>query len=128
MPIKTELDDELGIVVHTILGDLKVEDVLLVQQQLYKDEDHDPSMPVLWDARLGKATNLSYDEMRQMMNDSRPMWDRMGPGRTAIVTGSKADFGMARMYEALAHEMPREIVSFDDYEEAIEWLLGGPGP
>jgi hypothetical protein len=126
MPIKTELDEELGIVVHTILGNLKTEEVLEAQRRVYLDEDHDPRMPVLWDARLGRSSGLTYEDLRSLMERSRPLWDRMGPGRTAIVTGSRADFGMARMYESLAHEMPRDIVSFDDYEEAIEWLTGGP--
>ena len=42
--------------------------------------------------------------------------------RRAFVTGSDFAFGMARMYQTLADDLPSEIRVFDDMSEALEWL------
>lgn len=122
MPVTTGFDERLGIVIQRIEGDLKLADVLDAQQRLYLDATHDPSIPVLWDARTGRVSSLPHNEMRDMVSGSEALWDRMESGRTAIVTGSEADFGMGRMYEQLAEGMPRELRVFRDWDEAVAWL------
>ena len=124
MGVKTTIDTKRGIAVQTVEGDLKIDDVIAAQKRLYLEPGHDPSMPVLWDARRSRAIMQTFNGLSEMVDKSRSFWDRMGQGRTAILVGSVADYGMGRMYAALADSMPREIRVFQDYDEAVAWLTG----
>ncbi len=122
MPITTRFDEELRIIVHVLTGELTPDEVLESQQELYGNGDHDPAIAVLWDCRDAKATNLSFTDMSELVQRSKPLWSTMGTGRTAILTGSIADYGMGRMYELLSEQMPREVRAFQRYDEALTWL------
>ena len=57
MPIETVLDRALGIAVQRVTVELKGAEVIAAQRRLYSDPDHDPSTPVLWDARDAVVDN-----------------------------------------------------------------------
>ncbi|MCH9651215.1 MAG: hypothetical protein K0U98_23525 [Deltaproteobacteria bacterium] len=122
MPIETTIDSVRGIVVQRVQGELDSNDVIEAQKRLYLDPDHDPALPVLWDTREGSASSMPFGEMENLVDRSEKLWENMGQGRTAILVASEADFGMGRMYQALADQMPRRLAVFYDYEEAIAWL------
>lgn len=124
MSIETTIDTELGIVVQRVQGDLDSDAVIEAQKRLYLNPDHDPTLPVLWDTRSGRASSMPFAEMENLVDRSEKLWENMGQGRTAILVASEADFGMGRMYQALADQMPRRLSVFFDYEEAVAWLKG----
>lgn len=98
------------------------DDVIAAQQRVYGDPAHDPTTPVLWDARGGETIRMTTDEMAAIVERSRSFWSGMKTGRTAILVGSEANFGMGRMYQQLAADMPRRLGVFAAYEEAAVWL------
>ena len=51
------------------------------------------------------------------------LWDVRG-ARVAVAVGSDAAFGVARIYEALAADLPMEFRVFRDIEEAERWAAG----
>lgn len=122
MPIRTRFDRALGIVIHQMVGDLHPEEVLASQRKLYASSDHDPTMPVLWDARSAHAWVVDFGGMSAMVERSRELWGSMRGGRTAIVVSSDADYGMGRMYQSLAENMPRKLEVFRDFDLAVAWL------
>ena len=124
MAVETIIDEELGIAVQTIDGDLTLEDVVAAQRLLYVDMSFDPRKPCLWDSINGNiATAMDFGGMQESVQRSRSMWERMAGGKTAILVGRTSDFGMGRMYAQLAEKMPREIRVFEIRDEAIAWLL-----
>lgn len=50
---------------------------------------------------------------------------RLRCGRTALLVGSDAQCGMARMYIALTEAIHPDTAVFRDYDEAVSWLLAG---
>ena len=113
---------QLGI--QELLGQLTVADIVAAQRRLYIDLGFDPSGPCLWDATGGKvAPGMEVGDMQQAVTHSEDLWERMSGGKTAILVGSEADFGMGRMYQQLASNMPREIRVFTARDEALHWLL-----
>jgi len=125
MPIETYQDPSTGLIIQRVVGDLVPQEVIAAQRRLYLEEKIDPRTPVLWDARNSTPSDRTFADMSEMASQSEDFWEAMQGGRTAIVTASKVDFGMGRMYETLADRMPREIQVFMDYQEAVEWLTGG---
>ena len=54
------------------------------------------------------------------MVDGSELWTG---GRTAILVARDLDFGIARMFQALAEQVDVEYQVFRDEADAIEWLL-----
>ena len=122
--VRTYIDEERGLAIQEIEGDLTEEDILAAQRRLYVEFDHDPSRPCLWDATRGNvASAMSGGAMASAAHRSEDLWDHMKGGRTAILVAKESDFGMGRMYEQMASGMPRALRVFRDREEAIAWLL-----
>ena len=126
MAVDTRIDEETGIAIQEIRGDLSADEILKAQEDLYLESGFDPSRPCLWDATNGNVAGaMSGAEMQGAANRSTTLWERMAGGRTAILVAREADFGMGRMYEQMAADMPRELRVFRDRDEAVAWLLGG---
>ncbi len=126
MAVSTRIDEERGLAIQEIRGDLSTDEILKAQHELYVELGFDPSNPCLWDATQGNvASAMSGLEMQSAATRGSDLWDRMAGGRTAILVASEADYGMGRMYEQLAADMPRELGVFRDRDEALAWLLRG---
>lgn len=123
MAVQTYFEPESGIVVQQLVGNLSPRDHMESLHQLYLDDRCPAATPVLWDASEGTMSELTYQQMSGMADLPQPLLDAMAGGKTAIVPNTDADFGMARMFEALAQKIPRTIQVFRSREEAIAWLL-----
>ena len=75
---------------------------------------------MVWDFRSARfeMTGDGVRELARFVTDHQP-WSR--PPRVAIVAGTDADFGMARMFEAFREDFSTQVRVFRDYEEAVGW-------
>ncbi len=125
MAVFTRIDEERGLAVQEIHGDLSTDEILKAQHELYVERAFDPAKPCLWDATEGNvAAAMTGREMQTAASRGSALWDRMAGGRTAILVARESDFGMGRMYELMASDMPRELKVFRDRDEALAWLFG----
>lgn len=74
----------------------------------------------LFDAR-GATTDITPDEVRQLVKRAVDTGRRISLGPTAVVTHNDLVFGMARMYSILVEDSA-PVGVFRDLEPAIEWL------
>jgi len=122
--VTTRIEEELGLAIQEIRGDLSVDEIVKAQQELYVGLGFDPAKPCLWDATHGNVAGaMTGSEMQQAASRGESLWGQMAGGRTAILVARDADFGMGRMYEQMAANMPRELGVFRDRDEALAWLL-----
>lgn len=83
--------------------------------------DHGIDLPELFDARSAR-TNLTPDEIRQLVRRVDRMVQEQPFGPTAIVTTDDFAFGMARMFSILVEGSGVPIEVFRDLERAQAWL------
>jgi len=76
----------------------------------------------LFDAR-GATTDITPDQIKQLVRRAAETARRSALGPTAIVTENDLVFGMARMYSILVENVA-PVGVFRDREPAIEWLEG----
>ena len=123
MTVRTYIDDLTGIGVQQIIGALSMQEVVSAQRKLYVELGFDPANPCLWDATEGDvAGTMSASQMQAAAEQSEPLWAKMEGGKTAILVSNAADFGMGRMYEQIASNMPRSLRVFYSRAEAMAWL------
>ena len=91
-------------------------------QEAVAHPDFSPGFRQLCDFRELHEFGGGYDEYHEVIENGRKFSDRLQGGRVALVAERDSVFGMLRMYQAIAQELPLEISVFRDMEEAERWL------
>lgn len=78
----------------------------------------------LWDLRGSlPGDDLNYDAIAAIVDFIKERYQKGSPHRkTAVVADQNASYGMARMFESLAHKLPYEVGIFIGEDEALAWL------
>ena len=120
MGIETKIDESAGVRMHTVSGAMTFEELSAMLEALYADPQFEAQHNVLWDVRGAALTNFSSTEVRHISDLVQGQWRG---AKAALVVGSDADYGMARMYEMhLASGAPGKVRVFRDLEEAHAWV------
>jgi len=126
MPIKTAIDTDRSIIIHTITGKFTVEDAIGAYELSFTLPGFDERMGVIWDHRLtvaGDNTVGSLQELKQRIETSR--FKRSQPYRVALVAEKDAIYGMARAFQAISGSLPTETLVTRSMDEALVWVAGG---
>jgi hypothetical protein len=124
MPMKYQIDREANLITLTAIGTVRFEDVVSAFVERVKDSDYTPGMNILCDG--GNAEfEFSGSEMSRLVAFFKSRQEQRGGAfRFALVSTQDAIFGMGRMFESYAGDLPEEIRVFRDFDEARQWALG----
>jgi hypothetical protein len=86
------------------------------------DYEFKPGMHFLWDREPAPASPASVDYLRAALYYLQGLAERIGPHSWALVAHNPADFGKARMLEALSDGTKVTIRAFHSAGDAEEWL------
>jgi hypothetical protein len=122
MPISYRIDPEHRLVVTTASGILTDDDILELKRRLAADPEFMAGMRELSDVRAVTELQVSTDGVRRMVAmDESPSSTPRGY-KLAIVAGTDAAFGMARMYQMFTERNLPHVAVFRDYDKARRWL------
>ena len=125
--IETQLDTSKKLTIFTVSGTVTAREIASAIRSFYAA---DVTLYSLWDLRQGNIESTD-DEVWNLARTVRTLnlSIRTG-GKTALVAGEGAIFGLARMYQHIADTLtlPFEIRVFSNIEEAYDWLGGGDVP
>jgi hypothetical protein len=129
MPVRTEIDRENDITEHIATGDVIDEEMFSAQNEFYGDG---PTRLQLWDMSGCVVTGVTIGGMRTFIEQAALKGRTRENGKTAVITGSELQFGLARMAETFAEfaNIPFEFRVFRDRAGALAWLkeeAGGDG-
>ncbi len=121
MPITTEVDNDRQLTIHTVIGDVSFDEVILALKQFWEDPH---TINVLWDIRKGSVTNVFSKEAELIVNYVKNHLGKRPEGKTAMVVSGDLEFGISRMGQALVeiNRISLHMEIFRSYEEAIQWL------
>ena len=120
MAIRQVLDLERNLTVFTVSGSLRFEELRSTLESLYAQPEY--STRSLFDMRGAEPGGLSAPEMESLVGLIGTHREERAPSRWAIVAGHDVHFGLSRMFEVYASNLPVEIRVFDDFEAAKDWL------
>jgi hypothetical protein len=93
-----------------------------VVEEAISDPEFHPGMNFLWDRKPGESNSADVDYLREAVYYLQVMAEEIGPHAWAIVTHSPADYGKARMLEAMTDQGKVTIRAFQSRGDAEEWL------
>lgn len=86
------------------------------------DYEFKPGMNFLWDRQPAPSSPATVDYLRDALYYLKDLAERIGAHSWALVAHNSADFGKARMLEALSDGTKVTIRAFKSSGDAEEWL------
>jgi hypothetical protein len=122
VPTSYEIDSERRVIVVTVRGELRDEDLLEIHERLRAEPKLDPDFGLMIDLRGATGRDVTMGGVQDLI--ARPLL--LSPkARRAFVVQSDLGFGMSRMYELLRRDLVETIRVFRDVDQAERWLDGG---
>lgn len=123
MPITYFIDTAAGIVNLRSAGEPTAKDFAVAMQEVFEHSDYRPGMNFISDRR--EAGPMSKDYIRGAISFVGRHTDKLAGSRWALVVGPHpVEYGIARMGDMLAHEIPVPRGIFTSIEDALAWLKG----
>ena len=121
MPVTYRIDREMNRIFTRCSGETTLREVLAHFDELELDPDRPPEADVLLD--LSEITNLpNVGQIRTAAERTGDASRKVSFGACAIVVGSEAWFGMARVFEAFTEPHFTRTAVFRSVEAAESWL------
>jgi len=120
MTAVTHIDPDAQLARVTASGPMTRADIYELLESLCVDPRFHPEMAGLWDVRNAEPS-VSLNDIRSIAAKARSM--ATGPcGRTAIVTLTDFQFGLAMQLQGFVCDRPCEVGVFRKLENAVAWL------
>jgi len=103
-------------------GVLDYDSVIEPLRALLNDDRFGPGYRFLVDFRELESFDLRAEDFVRINGEASESLHMIAGATTAVVVGSDVIFGMMRMYQQLATELPARMEIFRDFDEAREWI------
>jgi hypothetical protein len=122
VPITYRIDAELGIARVIARGMSTPDDVRAYRRALLADPSFGPGLQLLVDATDLDTTAFTRAGLEALAQDWRTIVPANTTIRMAILVGSNAAYGLARMYEVFTENTPILARAFQEEAGAVMWL------
>lgn len=121
MVISHSTDEGRDLAVFYVKGELSFEEQMATLRRFY---DGTPTRNVIWDFRQMTGHRISSDELREIVSFIKWHGQNRLAGKTALVSATDLDYGLARMSQAYAEQenVPWQIMGFRTMEDALRWI------
>ncbi|MDX8404641.1 MAG: hypothetical protein R8K50_00645 [Mariprofundus sp.] len=127
MSIDSHIDQLSGTIVRTVKGKISTAEISDALQSSFRMPDFRPDMPVIWNLHAADISLMSATEMKQVIRLIMAAGSLRGSHYPlALVADSDINFGIAKMFQGYAFELPLQIGVFRDMGSAKNWIASSP--
>ena len=110
-----------------VTGELTFDDFVRSFQEIVTHPEFRPGMDVLWDFHGASMARMDQAMLRRIASHLREREHLRRGARVAVVVTGDADYGIIRMYEAIADTPAETFRIFRTLAEAERWLRADRG-
>lgn len=123
MSIQTEMFAEQGFVVHHVSESISIQEIQAAWGPLLQDPGYQPELNVVWHFTPGTVMSISAQDIADMVKKvAAHIRERGSAYRLALVSSDDLNFGVSRMFEGLATQLPLSVLVFRQLDDALEWV------
>jgi len=122
MPIYFKYDKKKDALYASLEGEVTIEEFQAAIKHVTENAEFAPDVRTLCDVRKLDFTYIDANFLRQVISEEKAHPKR-GNARVACIADKDFEYGISRMYEMLADDLPKTIMVFRDYSEGERWLL-----
>lgn len=122
MIVNTTVDKKASILIHTVTGEITFEEIKSLYKTVIAHPDFQEGMHVIWDIRDADASEFdSQDIVRLARYFETQIKDRTD-FKVAVIVSRDLEYGLSRMYQVAAADLPAKIEIFINLEDAKTWI------
>jgi hypothetical protein len=122
MSIAVQFHPETHVVCLRTTGEVSLSVAQTTLTALFKNPEFRPGMAIVWDLRRGSLKPFRGDSIQSMVEFVAKRLAVRGHGKGALVVSQQVNYGIGRMFEAYADQVPAELRVFQDFDEAMGWV------
>ena len=123
MAVDRHINSESGLVTLTATGRLDLNVMRMAIDEMIRDPDFRPGIDIIWDLRNADASSATVLEMRQLAEFVNVRQKERGEHyKVAVVVKRELDYGIAKIYVAIADRLPLQFKVFRSIDDAHQWI------
>jgi hypothetical protein len=122
MAIDLHYDALKKILYCSVAGHITISDLQSALLKITNSEEYPANVDAIWDMRQADSENVDMAFLENVLAIRQRLPER-GEARLALIADSDLMFGLSRMYQMMAVELPQPIMIFRTLEEGENWLL-----
>lgn len=124
MIVNTFVDKKSSVIIHTITGVITFQEIKSSYEAILSHPDFQEDMRVIWDIRDADASKFDSQDVIRLARYFETQLKHRVKFKVAVIVSRDLEYGLSRMYQVAAADLPAKIGIFINIEDAKKWVTG----
>ncbi|MBU0767738.1 MAG: hypothetical protein KJ687_01410 [Proteobacteria bacterium] len=122
MIVNTVVDKKGTVMIHTVTGEITFEEIKSSYEAILLHPDFQRDMYAIWDVRDADASKFDSQDVIRLARYFETQIKNRAEFKVAVIVSRDLEYGLSRMYQVAAADLPAKIGIFINLEEAKKWV------
>jgi len=124
MKVNTFVDKKNSVIIHTVTGEITFAQIKSSYEAVLSHPDLQDDMCVIWDIRDADASKFDSQDVIRLARYFETQLKYRSKFKVAVIVSRDLEYGLSRMYQVAAADLPAKIGIFINIEDAKKWVTG----
>ena len=124
MIVNTVVDKKASVMIYTVTGKMTVEEIKSSYESVRSYPDFQENMNSIWDIRGADASKFDSQDVIKIARYFETQTKNRAEYKTAVIVSRDLEYGLSKIYQVAAADLPAKIGVFNNLEEAKKWVTG----
>lgn len=124
MMVNTFVDKKSSVIIHTVTGEITFQKIKSSYEAVLSHPDFQKDMCVIWDIRDADASKFDSQDVIRLARYFETQLKHRAKFKVAVIVSRDLEYGLSRMYQVAAADLPAKIGIFINLENAKKWVTG----
>ena len=124
MIVNTFVDKKSSVIIHTVTGEITFQEIKSSYEAVLSHPDFQEDMCVIWDIRDADASKFDSQDVIRLARYFETQLKNRAKFKVAVIVSRDLEYGLSRMYQVAAADLPAKIGIFINLENAKKWVTG----
>ena len=124
MIVNTFVDKKSSVIIHTVTGEITFQEIKSSYEAVLSHPDFQEDLCVIWDIRDADASKFDSQDVIRLARYFETQLKNRAKFKVAIIVSRDLEYGLSRMYQVAAADLPAKIGIFINLEDAKKWVTG----
>jgi hypothetical protein len=122
MIVNTIVDKEDAVMTHQVTGKITFEEIKSSYKTILSHPDFQENISVIWDLRDADASEFDRQDVVRLARYFETQLKNRSKFKVAVIVSRDLEYGLSRMYQVAAADLPAKIGIFINLEDAKKWV------
>ncbi len=124
MIVNTFVDKKASAMIRTVTGEITFEEIKSSYEASLTHPDFQRDMHSIWDVRGADASKFDSQDVIRIARYFETQIKNRAEYKVAVIVSRDLEYGLSKMYQVAAADLPAKIGIVNNLEEAKKWVTG----